>query len=491
MTSARDTVFAGAFAPVSSGAFAPVSSGAFAPVSSGAFAPVSSGAFAPVFAGALALLLATDWATARRASASGYHVDEQDSRATGRSGAVVARGENPSAIYYNPGGLAELHGVRVQAGASLVRPTAEFANQADGVITQASTDSFVLPHVFASWRASPLVALGVGVYSPYGLALDWPASSPGRATVRQAELQTLFITPAWALNLSRWVPGLSVGAGPNLVPAAVRLVRDIPFGTDVAQAELSGDAFGLGGQAGVSYQPPALPQWSFGLVYRSPLELNFKGEADFDSPEAYRGSLPPDGDVRTSLTLPQMVIAGVAFRPLPAWEIELDASWRGWSSYDRLDVELPDGQVQSSRKDWRNSFTLRLGTEYTFLERWVARVGGVWDQTPVPASTLDFQLPDADRWAVSAGLGARLSELVTADLGALVVLPRQRSTDSDDPLEPPIKGRFEIGAWVIGLSVGLELDVPEVAPVAMAMDDEVCPGAGGVRATAHLEQCAD
>lgn len=414
------------------------------------------------------LVAAAGLATAGGAEASGYHVDEQDSRATGRAGAVIARTDNASAVYYNPAGLAELHGVQVQAGASVVRPTAEFANQADGVVTQASTSSFVLPQVFASWRASPLVAFGLGVYSPYGLALDWPASSPGRASVRQAELQTVFITPAWGLNLSRWVPGLSVGAGPDLVPAAVRLVRDIPFGTDVAEAELSGDAFGLGGHAGVSYQPPALPQWSFGLVYRSPVQLEFKGRADFDAPDAYRGSLPPDGAVRTALTLPQMLTAGAAFRPVPGWEIELDGSWRGWSSYDRLDIELPNGQVQGSRKDWRNSYTVRLGTEYEFLERWAARLGGAWDQTPVPEGTLDFQLPDVNRWIVSAGFGSQLSREVRADLGVLVVLPRERSTGTAEPLEPPVKGRFEVSAWVIGVSVGLELDIPEVAPVALA-----------------------
>lgn len=413
------------------------------------------------------ILVAAVLTTARSARASGFHVDEQDSRATGRAGAVVARAGNPSAIYYNPAGIAELHGVHVRAGASLVRPTAEFANQ-DGVITQAATNNFVLPQVFASWRASPLVALGVGVCAPYGLALDWPASSPGRANVRQVELQSVFITPAWALNLSKWVPGLSVGAGPDLVPAAVRLVRDIPFGTDVGEVELSGDAFGLGGHAGLSYQPPALPQWSFGLVYRSPLELSFKGRADFDAPDAYRGSLPPDGDVRTAITLPQMVTAGVAFRPVQGWEIELDASWRGWSSYERLDLELPGGQVQSSPKDWRNSYTVRLGTEYAFLERWVARLGGAWDQTPVPQSTLDFQLPDIDRWVVSAGFGAQVSQEVEADLGVMVVLPGDRRTSSTDPLEPPVKGNFEISALVVGLTVSVALDVPEVAPVALA-----------------------
>lgn len=399
------------------------------------------------------------------ALASGFHVDEQDARATGRAGAVVAHGGNAGAIYYNPAAIAELHGVQVQAGASLVRPTAEFTPAGGGSTTKADPDTFVLPQLFASWRASGLVALGIGVYSPFGLALDWPASSPGRAIIRQAELRTLFISPTWALNLSSWVPGLSLGAGVDLVPASVRLTRDILFGTDVASVALSGTAFGLGGRAGISYRPSALPALSLGLSYRSPVELQFRGDADFAAPPAYRGSLPPDGAVRTSVTLPQILTVGIAVTPLPAWEIEVDGNWRGWSSYDRLDLELPGGQVQSSRKDWKNSLTLRIGTEYTFEERWAARLGAVWDQTPIPASTLDFQLPDVDRIAFSAGFGAQISPAVRADLGALYVTPGKRSTSLANPLEPPVKGRFEIDALVVGLSVGIQLDVPEASPL--------------------------
>ncbi|HEU4576896.1 MAG TPA: outer membrane protein transport protein [Polyangiaceae bacterium] len=412
-----------------------------------------------------ALLVGAALAASGPAWASGFHVDELDGAATGRAGAVIAHATNASTIYYNPAGMAELHGLQLRLGAAAVRPTAEFTPAAGGEKTKADPDTFVLPALFASWRASAQVALGIGLYSPFGLALDWPASSPGAASVRQAELQTFFITAAWALNLSQWVPGLSVGAGMDLVPAQVRLTRDIPFGTDVGSAALSGSAFGLGGRAGLSYRPSALPALSLGLTYRSPVLLKFRGDADFDAPPAYRGSLPPDGDVRTSVTLPQMLVFGVSVAPVPEWDIEIDATWRGWSSYDRLDIVLPDGQVQSSRKDWNDSYTLRLGTEYTFDQRWSARLGAIWDQTPIPTSTLDFQLPDADRIDFSAGFGAQITPLVRADLGALYVLPVRATTSMADPLAPPVKGTFRIDAWVVGLNVGFQLDVPEAPPL--------------------------
>ena len=114
-----------------------------------------------------------------------------------------------------------------------------------------------------------------------------------------------------------------------------------PFGSDVGSVTLGGDGFGAGGHAGVLYAPPALRGVSFGLTYRSPVAIDFSGDADFDAPEAYRGSLPPDGPVATSVTLPWSLGFGVQVAPLAELQLELDGSYRDWSSYDSLDIELP------------------------------------------------------------------------------------------------------------------------------------------------------
>ncbi|HWO10675.1 MAG TPA: outer membrane protein transport protein [Polyangiaceae bacterium] len=390
------------------------------------------------------------------ARASGFHIDEQDARATGRAGAVIASPKNASTIYYNPAGIGVLSGIHADAGASWVAPSTEFTSASDGSTTEAESNSFVLPQVYLTWRASDLVAVGVGFNAPFGLALEWPASSPGAAQVRNAELRTFFFTPAFALNLSRWVPGLCLGAGMDVVPASVQLARDIPFGSDVGSVTLGGDGFGVGGHGGILYQPPALPSLSLALTYRSPVGLDFSGDADFDAPDAYRASLPPDGPVETSVKLPQMVSLGIQYAPLQGLELEVDGTYRGWSSYDRLDIELPDGSVQSEPKDWEDSWTVRFGAEYTFAERYAVRIGAVWDQAPMPADRLEFQLPDANRFDVTLGFGAALTDSVRVDLGALYVFPQERSTSDEDPLEPPVKGQFRIEAWVVGLSVGVQ-----------------------------------
>jgi len=108
------------------------------------------------------LLVGAAIAAPRTARASGFHVDEQDAAATGRSGAVIAHATNASSIYYNPAGMAELHGLQLQLGGTAVRPTAEFTPAEGGEKTKANPDTFVLPQLFASWRADTGLLVSAG-----------------------------------------------------------------------------------------------------------------------------------------------------------------------------------------------------------------------------------------------------------------------------------------------------------------------------------------
>lgn len=452
---------------------------------------------------------------ARDAGAAGFHINEQDARATGRAGAVLANPASPAAIFFNPAGIAPLYGLQLSLGAALVVPSADFEPAGGGGKTSAETTGHVLPHLYASARLTELVSAGIGINAPFGLALTWPSTSPGRAQVREAELRTLFVTPTVGFELSRWAPGLSFGAGLDLVPASVRLIRDVPFGDEVGSAALSGSAFGVGARAGLLYRPQRRPDWAFGLTYKSPVSLEFEGEANFAAPDIYRPSLPPDGSGKTAITLPQSLMLGVSFRPMPAWEIEVDGGWVGWSSYDRLDITLPDGTISRNERNWRDTGVLRIGTEYTFAERWTGRFGVIFDQTPIPTTHLDFLLPDAPRFDLTAGFGAALSKQVQVDVGALWVLPSSATTASSDPLSPPIKGTFDVEAWVFNVSVAMRFGTteqpslllepfpaaqPEAAPVPSPLfepqleesnedADARCRRFPGVRALQHQQRC--
>jgi long-chain fatty acid transport protein len=391
------------------------------------------------------------------AHASGFHIDEQDARATGRAGAITANPTNASTVYYNPAGVGDLEGFHADVGVALVGPSAKFRPASTGAETSAEDQVFPLPQGYLTYRISDIVGIGIGFNAPFGLSVKWPETSPGRTNTREIELRTFFITPTAAISLSRWVPGLSLGAGFDLVPSSVRLSRDILFGTDVASVALGGTAVGVGARGGLLYRPKGLEQWSFGVTYRSPVKLSFAGTADFDASPVFRSSLPPDGDAKTSVVLPQTLDVGVAVNPMPAWQVEVDGNFIGWSSYDRLFLELPGNTTSVQAKNWKDTFAVRVGTEYTVQKRWSGRLGFIWDPTPVPDTTLDFQLPDADRYVVTAGIGGALTSFLQADIGFLYVLPVHHTTAQADPYQPPIKGRFDVSAWVVGLSVGIAL----------------------------------
>ena len=117
-----------------------------------------------------ALLLLTPCA----AHASGFHIDEQDARATGRGGAITANPNNASTIYYNPAGVADLTGLHADAGISLIGPSAKFSLASTGAETSVEDQVFTLPQAYVSYRVNELLGIGLGFNAPFGLSLIWP-----------------------------------------------------------------------------------------------------------------------------------------------------------------------------------------------------------------------------------------------------------------------------------------------------------------------------
>ncbi len=265
-------------------------------------------------------------------------------------------------------------------------------------------------------------------------------------------LRTYFITPSVGLNLNNYVPGLSIGGGVDLVPATVTLERAVIFGDTRGTAELGGSAFGVGGRVGVQYRPAALKQLQLGVMYRSQVNLDFEGKGDFDIDPAFRGQLPPDGDITTSIKLPQSISGGIAINATPQLQLEVDAVWMNWKKFDELRIVLPGGVASVAPQNYEDRVTVRVGAEYALPSVGAAvRAGYVYDPTPIPNTTVSAQLPDGDRHVLSAGASYGLGSY-DLNLGLVYVLPASQTT-SDADYMPEFKGKYEITAFVASLSV--------------------------------------
>ena len=401
-------------------------------------------------AGPLALPLALVSGTASLASANAFNISEHDAEATGRGNAVAASDTGPSSIVFNPGGIAVGDGVNVAVNGSLVAAGGQYKNDTDGTV---KTDGgpAVVPAAFVTARVHPMVAVGLGFHAPFGLSISWPTNHPQADVIQDQSLRTYYLSGVVGVNLDRQVPGLSIGGGIDLVPATVELEQQIRFGDVTGNAHLGGDAFGIGGRAGVMYRSPDLPL-KIGAMWSSQVKLDFSGTGDFDAPQPFRGQLPPDGEITTTIKMPMSISGGVAYGITPDLEVEADARWLDWSTFRELRIDLPGGSQSVVSEQYKDTVSVKLGAAYALPTVPLAlRVGYIYDPTPIPATTLSAQLPDANRNDLTLGGSYRFGDY-GLHASVLYVLPATRQT-SDVPLMPQYKAEYKVTALVASVMV--------------------------------------
>lgn len=385
------------------------------------------------------------------ASANAFLLNDFSAKATGRARASIATTNDASSIVYNVGGIAAAPGTSFYIGTAVILATGSFQDARDGEEYETDNPPAILPAIYLTHRILDKVVLGIGFHTPFGSRIVWPDGSPTLDEVREQSLRTYFITPSIGVDLSKQVPGLRLGAGLDLVPATTELKQDIYFGDVAGSVHLGGNAFGIGGRVGVTYNPAFAPRLSFGAYWRSQVQLDFEGEGDFDIAEPFRGQLPPDGDIKTSITLPQAIGVGMAVRPSDNLEVEANALWVGWSSVDELVISLPGGAETVSPRAYEDRVTLSVGGEWHPNQKLALRAGYIYDPTPIPSTTLTASLPDINRHVLTGGFGYGFGKMAV-DLGLLWVMPGDKDT-SDEVGMPNYKGQFGVTALVGNVSL--------------------------------------
>ena len=384
--------------------------------------------------------------------AGGFSIAGQGARAMAKS-AVIADSGQPSSVVYNPAGIAAVEGLHLSAGLSLISPKLAF--DGDDESAEASSSNSYIPYGALTYAIADGYTVGLGFSIPFGFNLDWPKDSPGRFEIREQALQSFAISPAVALDASAYVTGLSFGVALDLVAATFFFDRDIRLGNAEGQIRFGGDAFGAGGRIGVLYLPEAVAGLSLGLAWRSPMSLGFRGTADFDVKEDEpRSALPADSKAYARMDLPQSLLFGLAFAPFDSFNLALDFNWFGWSSFEELALELDNGSVLESSKDWNNSMAVRFGME---LDLGIVglQAGYAWDQSPIPDGRVGFSSPTGDQNIVSGGVELDFGGFTLAGAGAYI-FPTSRANGGE------LSGTFDTSAWLVNVTVGVAFDTADV-----------------------------
>lgn len=373
------------------------------------------------------LALSLCWLVPAVASAGGFAVFEQGSKATGLGGAFTAMANDPSTIFYNPAGLAYFEKGKAGGGVTMLQVNESLfqgraPGRAAGTVGEQSEEMDLLPHAYVVKPLNAFAVLGIGTYSPFQLTTEWgdPDTFAGRDVATSAELTALDLATTLGLRVS---PTFGVGLG--LVGRASELSlgrREIRFNPldrqfqDVAGFELETDMeIGLGFSAGWLHKPSK--RFSWGMAYRSAIEIDYDGTGtltqiatgndQFD--DLIAASLPLDQDLpfTTTLELPEVASLGLAFALSDQWALNLQGDWTGWSSFDALRLDFPNHPDFDTTIPERfdDSVTFRTGLLFVTGGGFEFRLGYAFDETPQPNETLGPLFVGGDKNVLSAGVG--------------------------------------------------------------------------------------
>jgi len=401
--------------------------------------------------------------------AAGYSLHEQGARALGMAGAFTARADDPSAMYFNPAGLALLEGQALLVSPNAIFFRSEFAGAAPspgyGVVERTEDKTF-LPLALYYARSSGAFAAGIGMYNSYGLEVEWqsPDTYTGRYISTRSKVRPFFFVPTVAFALNE---RLRVGAGANLVVSKVELERHIPAfdpfigqTVDVGTAALESETnFGAGWNAGIQWQPAE--KLRVGASYRSEVSIDYHGSADFTRRDTgdpqfdpiVAATFPPDQGITTSVPFPAQGSIGVAYAPCEEWAFEGDFNWTWWDAFDRLEVHFLATPALdfAAVQDWKGVMNIRVGGEYRPGD-WSYRAGYYFDKSPQPRASLGPLLPDVDRHGITLGLGHKFGA-ASLDAFALGIVAPDRSTEGEN--RDGYDGTYSNRTFTVGMSLGV------------------------------------
>jgi long-chain fatty acid transport protein len=109
-----------------------------------------------------------------------------------------------------------------------------------------------------------------------------------------------------------------------------------------------------------------------------------------------------------------------------------------WSAYKNLDFNYNTDFASnpfnplypfdvSSAKNWKDTNTYRIGITHEYSDALTLMAGYAYDETPVPDSTLGFELPDSDANLYSVGFSYKIREDITVGMAYLYSDKKTRS----------------------------------------------------------------
>ena len=355
------------------------------------------------------------------ANAGGFQLSEYSTTLIGRALAgygVV--GDDYSAAAFNPAGMT-LKDSGFQAGLNVVG----LHSVAKGSVDKAGLDgksgrledTKAIPHFFGQYKLNDKTRVGFSLFTPFGFATNYNKTWFGRTHALRSEITVIDYQIAGSYDVA---DNITVGAGIAIETLSANLTNaadSVPAAmVDGTRSKLKGNSVKPAFNAGVLYKID--DDTRIGFSYRSKVDHKIKGKHNLNLTSVWgKVSLGDDG---ADLHLPEYYILS-GYHKIGDFGLSASVKWTKWSRFETLDVYSraksptnPTGakkSVGAVKEEWRDTWTLALGTDYYYNDKLTYRAGIAFDQAGVKdAAHRTARVPDSDRLILGIGASYKFNE---------------------------------------------------------------------------------
>ncbi|MCS3867293.1 long-chain fatty acid transport protein [Chryseobacterium ginsenosidimutans] len=346
-----------------------------------------------------------------------------------------AHAEDASVAFFNPAGMSFIPSkLSIVAGGFGASNKVTFQNL--NTLQSTHTDNPMGTPLYAAiaYKATSKLSVGFSFTTPFGSTIEWPSDWEGKEMVEKLELKSFYFQPMVSYKFNDW---LAFGASYIYARGNVNWDKAVTqFGGELnLDSKASGHGYGFG----FYFRPD--PKLDVSIAYRSPVDMKAKdGTATFKFPSAsiypLLGLDASTGTDGFSATLPlvEEYTIGLTYKITPKWLISGDFNYHGWSRYSKLTLDFAtapvgnqaDPTVSVSPKNFRNSKTVRLGTQYAFTNMIYGRLGAYYDESPYSDDNFIAETPSFNTYVVTGGVGFKLKQF-GVDIAGGYAMPQTRN----------------------------------------------------------------
>lgn len=436
---------------------------------------------------AAAICLSMGWSA--EATAAGFEVGENTTLSLARGGTGVATKSDPSALYFNPALLPRAEGVQVMTSVNVIDLNLQFQRddlvyrknrreqRKDFGMIENQSGPFPIPALAVSWDFGlENFAAGIGAFAPhaygrrcFGDQVDGECEpvrdGPGRYLLIESNLIEFYLTGGAGYQFDLGNGTLSAGASvayayqENDFALAINaeLPPKSPWEEDPADdaifraEDLTGHNFF--GILGLTYQEGGM---RIAASYRPPMRWESEGTAQVEFPDKLSDlgpGLTDDGVIfrgaqAGSLRIGWSWETGThpGFDHRPRWGFEVNGVWENWSAVENFEMEpqgklkaselpdsaqdsLPELQTIVQRKNWQDTFSLRLGGSWGPKSWLTLHGGGMLETAAQPTTSTHLAFVSWQRYAGSLGASFHPWPWMDIDLAFMHVASPDRDVD--------------------------------------------------------------